>query len=423
MPRSASSRYRPTVAQRFNAGYAPVAIVLSAALLVGACATNRRLSPTDRVDRLLAATPLIDGHNDLLIHYLGPNRKGLGNADQYDIRQRTTGQVDIPRMRAGRLGATIFTVGINDTTNRAAAVAASTGLLRELARRSPADLEVATSEAGIRRAFAAGRIAGLMGLEGGDQIGGSLDVLRAAFQSGVRAMTLMWANSNNIGDSSEGATVHRGLSAFGERVVREMNALGMMVDLSHASDSAAFDALALSTAPVILSHSSARQLSPSPRNAPDTLIRMVAQKGGIVMVTFVGYFTTPAYAAWYKRGDLQWFQLMSKYKGNRDSVSTYFALWKGTNPAPAVTVGDVADHVEHVRDVAGIDHVGIGADFDRMSDAQITGLEDASTYPALFEELVRRGWTDGALRKLAGENFLRVLRAVEAQASHDLHSP
>ncbi|MEP6831851.1 MAG: dipeptidase [Gemmatimonas sp.] len=384
--------------------------------LLNACATHVSSAPADRVGHLLATTPLIDGHDDLLINYLGADRKSLGNVNQYDIRQRTTGQIDIPRMRAGHLGATIFTVGINDTTNRKAAIVASTSLLRELANRSPADLEIVTNESGIRRAFKAGRIAGLMGLEGGDQIGGSLDVLRASFQSGVRAMTLMWEHSNDIGDASDGQPRHNGLSAFGDSVVREMNRLGMLVDLSHASDSAAFDALAISTAPIILSHSSTRALSPAPRNAPDTLLRRIASNGGMVMVTFVGYFTTPAYADWYKRGDLQYYSLMFKYKSNRDSVKTYFAKWKEVDPPPAVTVRDVANHIEHVRDVAGINHVGIGADFDGMADAHIVGLEDVSKYPALFEELVKRGWTNEALRKLAGENFLRVLRGVEARA-------
>lgn len=391
--------------------------VLCSTMLLNACATTTSSAPADRIGHLLATTPLVDGHDDLLINYLGTDRKSLGNVNQYDIRQRTTGQIDIPRMRAGHLGATIFTVGINDTTNRTAAIVASTSLLRELANRSSNDLEIVTSEAGIRRAFKAGRIAGLMGLEGGDQIGGSLDVLRAAFQSGVRAMTLMWEKSNDIGDASDGQPKHKGLSTFGDSVVREMNRLGMLVDLSHASDSTAFAALAITSAPIILSHSSARALTPAPRNAPDTLLRLVASNGGIAMITFVGYFTTPAYAEWYKRGDVQYYQLMFKYKSNRDSVKTYFAKWQVTNPAPAVTVSDVADHVEHVRDVAGIDHVGIGADFDGMSDAHIVGLEDVSKYPALFEELAKRGWTNDALRKLAGENFLRVLREVEAHAA------
>ncbi|MBC8087676.1 MAG: membrane dipeptidase [Phycisphaerae bacterium] len=382
-----------------------------------ACTTRSSSAPVDRVRQLLATTPLIDGHNDLLIHYLGADRKALGNINQYDIRTRAAGQVDIPRMRAGHLGATIFTVGINDPNNRKAAIVASTSLLRGLAQRSPADVEIVTNADAIMRAFKAGRIAGLMGLEGGDQIGGSLDVLRAAYQSGVRAMTLMWERTNDIGDASSDVAKHQGLSMFGDSVVREMNRLGMLVDLSHASDSAAFDALVLSTAPVILSHSSVRALTDASRNVSDTLLRRVASNGGIVMVTFVAYFTTPAYLDWYKRGDAQWLQLMFKHKSNRDSVKAEFARWQATSPPPVVTVRDVADHIEHVRDVAGIDHVGIGADFDGMDDTRIMGLEDASTYPAVFTELMRRGWRDDALRKLAGENFLRVLRKVEATAA------
>lgn len=390
---------------------------LCALQLMSGCVSRTRVTSANRVTQLLATTPLVDGHNDLLIHYLGADRKSLGNVNQYDIRARAAGQVDIPRMRAGQLGATIFTVGINDPGNRKAAIVASTSLLRELAGRSPADLEIVTNEAGIKSAFKAGRIAGLMGLEGGDQIGGSLDVLRAAFQSGVRAMTLMWERTNEIGDASSDVAKHKGLSIFGDSVVREMNRLGMMVDLSHASDSAAFDALAVSSAPVILSHSSARALTNATRNASDSLLHRIATNGGIVMVTFVAYFTTPAYADWYKRGDAQWLQFTFKHRSNRDSVKAEFARWEAANPPPTVTVRDVANHIEHVRNVAGIDHVGIGADFDGMDDTRISGLEDVSTYPAVFDELIRRGWTDDALRKLAGENFLRVLRAVEAKAA------
>jgi membrane dipeptidase len=389
---------------------------LAASLLVCACAQGPRPSVDARVQGLLARTPLIDGHNDLLIHYLSADMKALGTVDQYDIRTRTTGQVDVPRLRAGRVGAAIFTVGINDQSNRKAAVMASTGLLRELANRSTVDLEVVTDAAGVMRAFRDGRVGALMGLEGGDQLGGSIDVLRAAYQSGVRSLTLMWERTNDIGDASSDAPRHQGLSAFGDTLIREMNRLGMLVDLSHASDRAAFDALAVTQAPVILSHSSARALVPAPRNVPDTLLRLVAKNGGVVMITFVPYFTTTAYWNWFQRGELHWSQLMVKHKGDRPAVVREFAAWDSANVPPTVRVQDVADHVEHVRHVAGIDHVGLGADFDGMDAFRTTGLEDVSTFPSLFRELATRGWSDQDLRKLAGENFLRVLRQVEATA-------
>ena len=379
------------------------------------CAATPVKSNTDRVNGLLSRTPLIDGHNDLLIHYLGP-ANSLGTVDQYDIRTRASGQVDIPRMRAGHVGAAVFTVGINDPNHREVSVAASTSLLRELARRSSNDFEVVTDAAGVTRAFQSRKIAALMGLEGGDQIGGSLEVLRVAYRHGVRAMTLTWDNSNDIADASTGAMKHRGLSVFGDSVVREMNRLGMLVDLSHSSDSTVFDALAISRAPIILSHSSARAIAPAPRNVSDTLLKLVAKNGGIVMVTFVPYFTTPQYWEWYQRGETHWASLMFKHKGDRVAVRKEFDAWDAANPPPVVQVADVANHIEHVRNVAGIDHVGIGADFDGMDFSRITGLEDVSKFPALFVELMKRGWTDADLEKLAGKNFLRVLKAVEAKA-------
>lgn len=392
-----------------------VFVLVAPLVLLTACASRVALAPPSRIDALLSRTPLIDGHNDLMIHFLGADRQSLGTADQYDIRTRTTGQVDVPRMRTGRVGAAIFTVGINDPKNPDAAIAASTSLLRELARRSPEDLEVVTDRAELLRAFSGGRIAALMGLEGGDQLGGSLQVLRAAYRSGVRAMTLMWERTNDIGDSSSDRPTHNGLSAFGESVVREMNQLGMMVDISHASDSAAAAVLKVTRAPVLLSHSSARALVPSPRNVSDDLLRRIAANRGVVMVTFVPYFTTAAYWDWYERGERHWGELMAKHKGDRAAVAREFTAWDAANVPPAVTVSDVADHVEHIRNVAGVDHVGLGADFDGMSAMRITGLDDVSTFPALLLELARRGWSDNDLKKLAGANFLRVLDEVESK--------
>ena len=382
-------------------------------VLLAGCAGQRSTQRSAARESVLAGTPLIDGHVDLLIHFIAGDGKSFSPIDAYDIGRRSAGQVDLPRLRAGGVSAGIFTVGGPDEANAEAGLRESVVLMRALAARHPDALEVVTDSAGLTRAVTAGRIAALLGLEGGDQLGGSLDRLRAAFQQGVRAVTLTWERTNALGDSNADTARFDGLSPFGEEVVREMNRLGMLVDLSHAADSTAFDVLELSKAPVILSHSSARALCPAPRNASDELLRRVARNGGVVMVTFVPYFTTPAYWAWYERGEEHWKALQARHGADKDAVARDMARWDEENPAPTVTVQDVADHVDHVRRVAGADHVGLGSDFDGMDAFRIKGLEDAATFPALLAELVRRGWTGPELRKLAGENFLRVLRAVE----------
>ncbi|MEO8197569.1 MAG: dipeptidase [Thermoanaerobaculia bacterium] len=371
--------------------------------------------PVARVRQILAEAPLVDGHVDLMIHFANQREKRLLPADSYDISGRTAGQVDLPRLRAGQVGAGIFTVGIEDENDRVAGITAAMDLLHAIAARNSANLEVVDGAEGLERAVAAKRIAVLPGLEGGDQIGGSLDVLRAVYDHGVRAMTLTWEHTNEIGDSNADAPRHDGLSPFGVDVVHEMNRLGMLVDLSHAADATAARALAETRAPVIFSHSGARALCPSPRNLPDDLLRAAAAKDGLVMVSFVSYYSSAANCDWYVRGEARWGELRVLRGADREAIRRDFAAWDAANPEPRATLADVADQVEYVRRIAGIDHVGIGADFDGMGEARTLGLEDAATYPALFAELARRGWTDAELRKLAGENFLRVLRAVEAR--------
>lgn len=372
----------------------------------------------DRVEPLaaLAGTPLIDGHNDLLIHYLDESGTSFAGATSYDIGSRTAGQSDLPRMRAGRIGAAIFTVAILDQQDREAGIRASTELLRAIAAEHPNDFEVVTSAAGLVNAFEAGRIAALMGLEGGDQLGDALDMLATVHRYGVRAITLTWEATNLIGDSNADVSKHGGLSQFGSAVVREMDRLGMLVDLSHAAETTALDAIEVSRSPVIFSHSSAKALCPSPRNVSDDLLRRVAANGGIVMVSFVAQFTSPEYWAWYERGEQEWARLQRVHGDDRAAVTAAMQQWDQAHPAPVATLQQVADHADHVRRVAGVDHVGLGSDFDGMGSFRVSGLEDASTVSALLVELARRGWGDADLRKLAGENFLRVLRAVEAGA-------
>lgn len=381
-------------------------------MLAASCA-NAPARPHTPVEDALAATPLIDGHNDLLIHYVSGDGKGFRSIDSYDVSRPTAGQVDLPRLRAGRVGGAIFTIAILDERDKDAGIKESTNVLRQLAAAHPNDLEVVVDASGLMRAVGAGRLAVMMGLEGGEQIGGSLEVLRALHRHGVRAMTLVWEQTNDLGDSSAGEPRHDGLSAFGREVVVLMNRLGMLIDLSHAAETTARDVLTLTKAPVIFSHSSARRLCPTPRNVSDELLREVAGNGGIVMVSFVPYFTTPEYRAWYDRGEARWAELKRVHGDDKAAVSAGMAAWDRDNPQPTVTIQDVADHVEHVRRVAGVDHVGLGSDFDGMGTFRVTGLDDASTFPALLTELASRGWSEQDIAKVAGGNFLRVLRTVQ----------
>jgi membrane dipeptidase len=260
-------------------------------------------------------------------------------------------------------------------------------IARQVIRRYPDQFALALSPSDVERIFGEGRIASMLGMEGGHAIENSLGALRAYFDLGVRYMTLTHSGSIDWADAATGEDLHGGLTPFGEEVVREMNRLGMLVDLSHVSPASMSDVLNVAEAPVIFSHSSARALTDHVRNVPDSILRRMPENGGVVMVTFVPSFIN---------------ETVRTYEGPRSQ-------------APRATLADVADHIEHVRDVAGIDHVGIGSDFDGISSTPV-GLEDVSTFPALFAELSRRGWTEGELRKLAGENLLRAWREAETAA-------
>lgn len=394
-------------------------IVLAVSILAATgCATRSPVDPLiARVDAVLRAAPLIDGHNDLLIHYVAPDGKSFMPADSYDLGSRTIGQVDLPRMKAGRVGGAIFTTAALDPNDREGSIRVAMSAVRMLAARHPEALDVVAGSAELIEAAAAGRIAMLPGIEGGDQLGESLGTLEAAHRHGIRAITLTWEKTNALGDSSADAPRHGGLSNFGRSVIERMNQLGMLIDLSHAADATVRDALAVSRAPVIFSHSSARALCAAPRNLPDDLLRAVASNGGVVMVTFVPYFTTHEAWEWYERGESEWARLEQLHAGDRTAMQRAMKEWDASNPPPPVTVSDVADQVEHVRRIAGIDHVGLGSDFDGMGSFRIEALPDAASFPILFHELARRGWTDAEMQKLAGRNFLRVLRTIERVAA------
>lgn len=384
-----------------------------------------------RVDAVLAKTPVIDGHNDL--PELLRSRFG-GDLSKVDLAADTSRiappagepalMTDIPRLRAGRVGAQFWSVWIPVTTTGPAAVQTTIeqiDLVKAIAARWPRDFAMAYSVADIRRAQREGRIASLIGVEGGHQIDDSLAVLRQYRDLGARYMTLTHSSNTAWADSATDAPVHRGLTPFGKAVVREMNRIGMLVDLSHVSEATMRAALEIARAPVIFSHSSARALVDHPRDVPDDVLRLVAANGGVVMVNFAPGYVSETRRRWDADLEAEKARLDSPpfgglYIGDPQRARTELAKWQAAHPAPPVGIGDVADHVQHIRDVAGVDHVGIGSDFDGITETP-AGLEGVDRYPALFAELARRGWSDADLGKLAGANVLRALEGAEAVAA------
>jgi membrane dipeptidase len=340
------------------------------------------------VKRVLESTPLIDGHNDL--PWAIRNAEHPRDVRAYDLRTRAPGHTDIERLRAGMVGGQFWSVyipyGVAEE-GYAKVQLEQIDIARQLYDRYPDVLEEALTASDIETAFGAGRIASLMGMEGGHAIENSLGALRAYYDAGVRYMTLTHSQSIDWADAGTGDVLHDGLTRFGQEVVREMNRMGMLVDLSHTSPATMHDALDVAEAPVIYSHSSARAVTDHARNVPDDVLRRLPDNGGVVMVTFVPSFVS-------------------------DAVRTYEGPPEN---APRATLSDVADHIDHIKNVAGVEHVGIGGDFDGISSV-VVGLEDTSTYPDLFIELSRRGWTEAELRMLAGENLLRAFREAEAAA-------
>lgn len=370
-----------------------------------------------RAKRVLSQTPLIDGHNDLPWR-IREDSIAHGNVDAYDLRKRGSGHTDLDRLRKGMIGAQFWSVyvpGEWPDSGYARVQLEQIDLARHLIAKYPDRLALALSADDIRRDFKRGRIGSLLGMEGGHAIEHSLGALRAYYDLGARYMTLTHNVTLDWADAALDSAKHNGLTAFGDSVVREMNRLGMMVDLSHVSDATMSDALNVSQAPVIFSHSGARALVNVPRNVPDSILRRVSANGGIVMVPFVVGFVSPAAMLYDQSARPAMKELRERYGNDTAAITRAVKEWKATHPVPRATLSQVADQIDHVRKVAGVDHVGIGADFDGISEV-VLGLEDVSKYPALFAELARRGWLDNDLKKLAGENFLRVFAQAEAVA-------
>ncbi|MEM0982724.1 MAG: dipeptidase [Planctomycetota bacterium] len=378
----------------------------------------------ERALRLMSETPLIDGHNDLPWQLRGRVDGSVTQIDLYEDQTELSGRrplhTDIPRLREGMVGAQFWSVYVpirtrGGTPEDVVRTFEQIDIVHRMAEAYPDVFEVALTADDIERIFHEGRIPSLMGLEGGHSIGNSLDILRRTYAAGARYMTLTHSTGTFWADSGTDDAVLDGLSAFGEEVVREMNRLGMLVDLSHVSPATMHDALDIVEAPVIFSHSSAKGVTNHPRNVPDDVLGRLADNGGVVQVTFVPSFVSSAIAAHGERRQAAQRRLESRFPGDADAVRSGMQEWRQNNPAPSATLGDVADHIDHVKTVAGINHVGIGSDFDGIGSVPV-GLEDVSTFPDLIVELLDRGWTDTEIRKLLGENMLRAMRETEAIA-------
>src|SRR3984957_13055358 len=384
-----------------------------------------------RVDQVLLQTPLIDGHNDLpweIRERFKSDVAALNLAAGTSHLPLEAGQAalmtDIPRLRAGHVGAQFWSVWVPVEVKGPEAVQLTLeqiDLVKRMAARYPADFEMAYTAADVRRIHRAGKIASLIGIEGGHQINNSLAVLRQMYALGARYMTLTHVLTTGWADSATDTPRHHGLTPFGEDVVREMNRLGTLVDLSHGSPDTMRAALRVSTAPVIFSHSSARALVDHPRDVPDDVLKLVAANRGVVMVNFATASVSEEVNRWEADRSAEVARFESPpygglYIGQPDRAKAALAAWEHEHPKPQATLAQVADHIDHIRQVAGIEHVGLGSDFDGIPDTP-RGLEGVDKYPDLLAELMRRGWSDGDVAKVAGANVLRGMADCEHVAA------
>ncbi len=407
-------------------------LLLAGAAMLACAGPAAARSPEVVACAALMAAPVWDGHNDVP-EQLRERRKNL--IAEFDFRdtsntanparQVAAMQTDLIRLRKGRVGAQFWSVYVSANLPEPQAVQATLeqiDVTRRLVERNQADMQLATSSAEVEQAMRAGKIASLIGLEGGHSIGGSLAVLRQFHALGARYMTLTHFKNTAWADSATDTPAHDGLTDFGRDVVREMQRLGMLVDLSHVSETAMIDALAVARAPVIFSHSNARAINTHPRNVPDSVLAQLAANGGIVMVNaYPGYINEPT-RQWTIRRAGEKARLDALFTGNPAGAAAALAAWEKASPAPTGGIADVANHIDHIAKLAGIDHVGLGGDYDGI-ETTVAGMEDVSTYPALFTELARRGYSQADLEKIASRNMMRVFKAAEFYAAAHRSDP
>ena len=379
-----------------------------------------------RVERILRTTPLIDGHNDwpeTLRSREGEKRWtiDLTHLDKSPAHYDT----DISLLRRGHVGGQFWSVWVSPDLpgqEQVEQTLEQIDLVRDIVARYRNDFAMARTAEDVRRIHRSGRMAALIGVEGGGQIDHRLSVLRAYAALGAGYLTLTHTKTIEWADSATDNPQHHGLTPFGESVVRELNRLGMLVDLAHVSEDTMRDALRVSKAPVIFSHSSARALDDHPRDVSDEVLKLVAANGGVVMVNYATPYISDAYRRWQADEAAEKMRLNAPpygglYVGQPDKAGAAFAEWHRAHPTPHVAMSEVADHIEHIAKVAGVDHVGLGSDYDGVGEQLPEGMADVSSYPALLAELMRRGWSDADIRKVAGENVLRVMARAEAVAA------
>jgi len=382
-------------------------------------------SAEEVAEAALEAAPVWDGHNDVPIQLRARFGNMIGEFDFVDTTdtaepdRRRAMHTDITRLRQGKVGAQWWSVYVSASLDEPEAVQATMeqiDVTKRLIAQNPDALGLALSADDVEREMAAGRIASLLGMEGGHSIGSSLAVLRQMYAMGARYMTLTHGKTLSWADSATDDPTNDGLTDFGKDVVREMNRIGMLVDLSHVSEKAMHDALDVASAPVIFSHSSARVINGHARNVPDSALARLPQNGGIIMVTFVpGFLSEPA-RQWNANRAAEQARLEALWQGQPSEVASRLEAWDEANPLPQSSISETADHIDHVRRIAGIDAIGIGGDYDGIPFAP-PGLEDVTGYPALFTELARRGYSQQDLEKISFRNMMRVMR--EAEAARD----
>ncbi len=394
---------------------------ISAIMLLAVLATPvAAATPEETAREVLAKTPIIDGHNDTPHQISELFGRDFSKFDLNGLPPEVLAKThtDIPTARAGFLGGQFWSVYVEAGLPKHEAVTRTIeqiDVVRQMIARYPQAFAYADTAAGVEAAIKKGKIASLIGMEGGHSIGSSLEILRQMHALGARYMTITHSLTTDWADSATDAPKHDGLSPFGFEVIAEMNRLGMIVDLSHVSEATMHDVLDKGTAPVLFTHSNARAITPHPRNVPDSVLKRLPQNGGVVMVTFVPGFTSPERRQWEYEKAAVAARAKLEFTGNPDDEKAAVDAWIAANRQPKSTLNQVADHIDHIRKVAGIDHIGIGGDFGGVDELPV-GLENVSTYPALFAELVRRGYSRADLAKIAQGNTLRVMRGVEKEA-------
>lgn len=403
-----------------------VRFALAAMGLLTCAAPLAAKSPEETAAAALKAAPVWDGHNDVPEQLRGRRGNMIAGFDFNDTRSEPDGKggtspmhTDFPRLAQGKVGAQFWSVYVDAGLAEPEAVVATLqqiDVTKRLIARYPDKLALSLTADDVERAMKQGKIASLIGMEGGHSIDGSLAVLRQMYDLGARYMTLTHSKNNGWADSSSVAPEHDGLTDFGRDVVREMQRIGMLVDLSHTSEVTQMDALDVARAPVIFSHSGAFAVDQHNRNVSDAVLRRLKDNGGIVMAVALPSYLSEARRQWGALREGEKKRLESLWPAKPDEVTKGLATWDAANPEPKATVSDVADHIDHIRQIAGIDHIGLGGDYDGMDTGPV-GMEDVAGYPALFVELARRGYSQADLEKIASRNMMRVLRAAEAYAA------